>query len=211
MWREGLDPGYEFLGEVCGEARVYSRRRTGEVFCYPADDGAEMDPMNENLRSYACPMIYKGIWEIVERGFRYITIRLVDDRWSSLADRSESFPREGCPPDAPANEMRAVVCRLVVLRGGGTGAEGRLVVYSELLAMSDHAAGPPPGRMTVENSRWARAPPVEQRDSLQRAHDVWLGVIVEEISRALVVGCWAIMGKYRRLNVAPDNGERIDE
>lgn len=63
----------------------------------------------------------------------------------------------------------------------------------------------------MQDRRRAWTPPVEEGNGLQRAHDIGLRVVVEQIARALVVRRRTVVWHYRRPNMASHHGERVDE
>jgi hypothetical protein len=130
---------------MCGKGGVDIRGRASEVFGYTANDGTETDPIDEDLSTYARVVIYQSVGKVVQCRFRYVAVRLVDDRRFSLTYGSEAFASKRCPPDTAADQVRSVVRGMIVLRRGRTRAERGLVVHAELLAVPDYTACPPPG------------------------------------------------------------------
>jgi hypothetical protein len=105
VWRERLDPCYEFAGEVCGKWRIDIRGRASEVFGYTANDGTETDPIDEYLSTYARIVIYQRVGKVVESRLGYVAVRLVDDRRLSLTDGCKTLASKRGPPDTAADQV----------------------------------------------------------------------------------------------------------
>lgn len=65
IWREGMDPSYEFPGEICRKGGICVGVWPGEILRYSADDSAQTHPVDEDFSPHARCAVVNSIREVI--------------------------------------------------------------------------------------------------------------------------------------------------